>query len=390
MVWYEVRLLRGSQVGKNLTFEIKFLHAASPKDWNEITFSHVYPDPGDYTISIGAYPAWLNIETYSSIFEKRADVSLVINNQIKIVAEAVNDLNVTISADKENPAVKEPVNFTSTVSGGQAPYTYQWDFDDNGVIDSTSANPSYSYPAEGKYTATFTVTDNQNNTATKTLVINVTEYTTLTSCPMVYDASLDNDGDNRDIYLVRDTFSNGMKKYYTRCFYYSLGTLRTLQQETVYVDGKMNGPDKHYTSSGYLEWETPYVDGIKHGVKIKYYYESAQVERETPYVNGIVQGVENEYRVTGELERITPYVDGKINGLHKSYYESGQLRGETPYVDGIIHGLAKSYYESGLVYQEFPYVNGVWHGNKKQYDLDGQLFSCMIYENGTHVGSCMP
>jgi hypothetical protein len=53
----------------------------------------------------------------------------------------------------------QPTNFTSTVSGGTGPYTYAWDFENDGNIDSTDPNPSYTYPQPGRYTVTLVVID---------------------------------------------------------------------------------------------------------------------------------------------------------------------------------------------------------------------------------------
>ena len=58
--------------------------------------------------------------------------------------------------------------FTDGSSGGTPPYTYQWDFDNNGTWDSTAQNPTYAYSASGNYTVTLKVTDAAGNTNTKT------------------------------------------------------------------------------------------------------------------------------------------------------------------------------------------------------------------------------
>ncbi|WP_310381827.1 HYR domain-containing protein [Flavobacterium sp.] len=50
------------------------------------------------------------------------------------------------------------VNFTSTTNGGKAPYTYAWDFDNNGTTDATGATTTKVYTTSGN-TAKLTVTD---------------------------------------------------------------------------------------------------------------------------------------------------------------------------------------------------------------------------------------
>jgi glucose/arabinose dehydrogenase len=53
------------------------------------------------------------------------------------------------------------------------PITFAWDFTTNGSTDSTAANPSFTYTANGEYTATLTVSDNTGRSATASIVIGV-------------------------------------------------------------------------------------------------------------------------------------------------------------------------------------------------------------------------
>ena len=68
-------------------------------------------------------------------------------------------------------------NFTDTTTGDVKPYTYQWDFDNNGVVDSTTANPTHIYANAGTYTVSLTVTGSSTgsptNVTTKTAYIKI-------------------------------------------------------------------------------------------------------------------------------------------------------------------------------------------------------------------------
>ncbi|MEM6451879.1 MAG: DUF4347 domain-containing protein [Cyanobacteria bacterium P01_D01_bin.105] len=68
------------------------------------------------------------------------------------------------------------VNFSSTESNSPngSLSRYAWDFDSNGTIDSTAANPSYTYSSAGKQTATLTVIDNAGSSDTAQVEITVT------------------------------------------------------------------------------------------------------------------------------------------------------------------------------------------------------------------------
>jgi PKD repeat protein len=62
------------------------------------------------------------------------------------------------SADVTSGAVPLTVSFTDA-STGTAPLTYAWDFDNDGTVDSTEQNPSYTYDTAGTYTVKLTVTN---------------------------------------------------------------------------------------------------------------------------------------------------------------------------------------------------------------------------------------
>jgi len=63
--------------------------------------------------------------------------------------------------------------FMDTTSGGQAPYTYAWDFENDGTVDSTVTDPTQMYTTSGTYTVSLTVTDDLGNSDTTTTQITV-------------------------------------------------------------------------------------------------------------------------------------------------------------------------------------------------------------------------
>jgi PKD repeat protein len=66
--------------------------------------------------------------------------------------------------------------FTDATTGGTPPYTYGWDFDNDGTVDSTDANPTHTYTNAGTYTVTLTMTDSLANTATEIKTGYITIY----------------------------------------------------------------------------------------------------------------------------------------------------------------------------------------------------------------------
>ncbi|WP_410509446.1 NosD domain-containing protein [Methanosarcina hadiensis] len=96
-------------------------------------------------------------------------------------------LPLVLKSGKQQPVL--PVaNFNSNVTGGNAPLAVQfmdasqyatgwkWDFETDGIIDSSAQNPVHVYTVAGTYTVTLTAV-NANGTASKTATITVSEPT---------------------------------------------------------------------------------------------------------------------------------------------------------------------------------------------------------------------
>jgi PKD repeat protein len=99
------------------------------------------------------------------------------NEEIQTVA--VNAAPVAdFSASPVSGVAPLMVQFTDK-SMGTAPLTYSWDFNNDGIEDSTSQNPSFIYSKKGVQTVTLKVTDPQGNSDSevKTAYINVDDTT---------------------------------------------------------------------------------------------------------------------------------------------------------------------------------------------------------------------
>jgi choice-of-anchor A domain-containing protein len=71
-----------------------------------------------------------------------------------------NNLTATFNVNKSSQCITgNNFAFTSTITGGTAPYTYQWDFNDNN--SSTTANPSHSYNTPSDHDVSLMVTDSK-------------------------------------------------------------------------------------------------------------------------------------------------------------------------------------------------------------------------------------
>ncbi len=79
-------------------------------------------------------------------------------NSIRLVKNLPMVPNANFSSDVQTGTIPLKVNFTD-LSTGLGPLTYAWDFDNDGLTDDTTQNPSYTYATAGTYTVNLTVTN---------------------------------------------------------------------------------------------------------------------------------------------------------------------------------------------------------------------------------------
>jgi PKD repeat protein len=94
-------------------------------------------------------------------------ILLVTAPAVGIACHAHEPLSVSLLTNKTEVLEGESATFTALPSGGVPPLTYEWDFDDDGTVDSMEQNPTYVYSATGTYTITLKVTDSAGNIATE-------------------------------------------------------------------------------------------------------------------------------------------------------------------------------------------------------------------------------
>lgn len=123
------------------------------------TRTHTYAQQGAYTIKLRVTDN-LGATTVATTTTTISDTSPTAN----------------FTGSPTSGAIPITVNFVNSSTGYDQPLSYKWDFDNNGTIDSTAQNPSYTYTAQGTYTVKLTVTDfdGSSNVLTKVNYITVT------------------------------------------------------------------------------------------------------------------------------------------------------------------------------------------------------------------------
>jgi PKD repeat protein/glutaredoxin len=105
---------------------------------------HIWVTSGDFGVRVKARDKWDESQW----------------SQSRTISIEAGTLTVNIQVNPENAIVGESIQFSSTVSDGEEPYTYNWDLGDGNTSEEQNFN--YQYEQVGTYTVTLSVQDNSN------------------------------------------------------------------------------------------------------------------------------------------------------------------------------------------------------------------------------------
>lgn len=210
----------------------------------------------------------------------------------------------------------------------------------------------------------------------------------------LYDA---NDGENYNVYYVRDLYS-GKLIVYQRCGISISWNDDILISYSYSPKGLKQGFDFHSYEDGYVKSIVPYIDGQYHGLRQVYDNSINRVEQ-IEYDHGNLSGRYVRYLIRmcrdGSVENIVAssktYKDGRLNGKlmvrdteHRTvtlenyhnnklygerivyYYDNNQLQSKGVYNGDICEGLHVRYAKNGNPISALTYKNNDLHG--KQYE----------------------
>ncbi len=122
----------------------------------------------------------------------------------------VSDLLPTVTASASPTSGNLPliVQFNATVASGNAPFTFAWDFESDGTVDSTAQNPLFIYNLAGGYTATVTVTDADGDVDTDTEAIVVSSASHDVAVTSITDSKVGSTAYLWDVIAVTSNIQN--------------------------------------------------------------------------------------------------------------------------------------------------------------------------------------
>ncbi|MDF1695764.1 MAG: toxin-antitoxin system YwqK family antitoxin [Saprospiraceae bacterium] len=136
-----------------------------------------------------------------------------------------------------------------------------------------------------------------------------------------------------------DSLKNGLYKRF------SPGGI--LLEESMYVEGKLNGERIIYNEKGEKEVSEIYTNDVLNGT-LREYYPNGKMKLTGTYTNNVLSGTVNVFYPSGKLKEEVQFLDNKEDGPFKEFHENGNIKWEGTYKDGDNEfGLLKEYNENG-------------------------------------------
>ncbi|MCI4370688.1 MAG: PKD domain-containing protein, partial [Thermoplasmata archaeon] len=142
----------------NVSFQVKATGGATPYNFEEVDFGDFNTSlaPNGFTnhtfVRPGVYDAW------AVVFDAQGNSST--STPIVVVVGGGGGLPVNLTTNHPLPTVGLAVNYRANVTGGTAPFTYNWSFGDGTYLENgTTASVNHSYGASGPACVVVTVHD---------------------------------------------------------------------------------------------------------------------------------------------------------------------------------------------------------------------------------------
>ena len=116
------------------------------------------------------------------------------------------------------------------------------------------------------------------------------------------------------------------------------------------------------------------------------WHETGQLKIEEVFTIGMLLS-SKEWFANGQIKSETPYKNGMIHGIRKTWYENGQLLRQCPYMEHMRHGTSTSWYPTGRIKSEEKFQSGRSHGINTYWDLGGKQLFKQLFIRGKLINN---
>jgi PKD repeat protein len=146
-----------------------FAAASTPRTDDELYDLKPFVATGNTSISVATRNPSNDDNIFFAAFFLTVEANIIVN-------PPPNQAPISNPGGPYTGAEGSAISFNGTGSSdpdGDA-LTYKWDFDNDGIVDATTATASHTYPDNGSYTARLTVDDGKGGSNSKTVAVTIT------------------------------------------------------------------------------------------------------------------------------------------------------------------------------------------------------------------------
>lgn len=125
------------------------------------------------------------------------------------IPEPTSPQIISLTANPHSGTAPLTVQFITIISG-EEPFSYAWDFNSDGITDSTNQNPSMLFETAGETIVQLTVTNNNDESTTKTISITVLQYESKLNMVSFFPTEIQL-GENQITFLLENTGKETIK-----------------------------------------------------------------------------------------------------------------------------------------------------------------------------------
>lgn len=142
--------------------------------------------------------------------------------------------------------------------------------------------------------------------------------------------------------------------------------------------------ERNYDVNGNLESEIPYKNGKLNGTAVWYYAHGVK-SLEMTYMDGLKHGIMIRFFRNGQKETVETYKNDTLNGQSLTYNEKGVLVSEFGYRNGKKEGTIKQYFSDGSLFLTGSYTNDQYEGDWEYFDKEGFKVGEGKFEKGDGI-----
>lgn len=152
------------------------------------------------------------------------------------------------------------------------------------------------------------------------------------------------------------------------------------------VNGKRDGSDTSYYSSGCIKSIQRNIIGIKNGAQQNFFDSTGKIYKEETFLNGKLNGITKEFNRNGDTLVYMNFKNDIRDGIQREYFPNGKPYRIVEYKNGLLDGIHLTFSESGIVEVSLNHKEGMKHGKQIFFDNSGKEAGIEMWMMGQKDG----